>query len=137
MVKIAAADHVKQHGFDETQIDGQATMNQWVSIEENGGTPEIVHMDTAGILVGGTAAECADHIEQLWNLAQEAILFLWEELTSMGVNADELVPLTKGGVQMLKLCSEMHDTCNTANAVVAHLRRMKIANGIDVLGEEG
>jgi hypothetical protein len=50
--------------------------------------------------------------------------------------ADALVPMKNGGVVLLKIGSAMHDTCNTANAVVPLLAEMKEANGKEVLGEE-
>jgi hypothetical protein len=32
MLDVAAADDIPQHGFDETQIDRQSTMNQWTLV---------------------------------------------------------------------------------------------------------
>ena len=40
------------------------------------------------------------------------------------------------GVQLLKLLSAMHDTCNCANAVVDVLNLLKQENGMEILGGE-
>ena len=137
MLKIASADFVKQHGYDETGIDRISTMNQWVLLEKDGGH-EIVSLETGGVLIGGTAQECADHIEKVWRRGQECIDLVIDKLTAeYGAEvAAQLVQIENGGVQLLKLMSEMHDTCNTANAVVPILGRKKEANGKAVLGEE-
>jgi hypothetical protein len=68
-LKIASADFVKQHGYDETGIDRVFTMNQWVLLEKDGGY-EIVSLKTGGVLTGGTAQERADHIKKVWPCAQ-------------------------------------------------------------------
>ena len=49
--------------------------------------------------------------------------------------ADDLVPDANGGVQLLKLRSAMHDTCNTANAVVPKLAEKKEASGKAFYGD--
>ena len=126
MLKIASADCVKQHGYDETGIDRVSTMNQWVLLEKDGGH-EIVSLETGGVLIGGTAQECADHIEKVWRRGQACIDLVVDELTEEygAAVALELVSVANGGVQLLKLMSEMHDTCNTANAVGADLGAQK------------
>jgi hypothetical protein len=63
MIRIAGGDHVAQFGFDETGIDRASTMNQWVAIKSAAGEVTIVNVETGGMLVGGTAQECADHIK--------------------------------------------------------------------------
>ena len=66
MLKIAAAKEVLQFGFDETVLNRQATIDQWAVIrsEEGGGT-EVVTIETADILVGGTALEVRAHTEKM------------------------------------------------------------------------
>jgi hypothetical protein len=131
MIKIAAAKDVKQFGFDETGIDCQSTMNEWCLIEDKAGELEVVHMETGGILCGGTSQECADHVEKVWARGNAAIKILRADLADKYGQevADELVPDANGGVQLLKLRSAMHDTCNTANAVVPKLAEKKEASG--------
>ena len=116
MLKIASAEVSKQHGYDETGIDRAFTMNQWVSLKKDGGH-EIASLETGGVLIGGTTRDCAGHVEEVWRRGN------WWQLRT-------------GGVQLLKLMSEMQDTCNTANAVVPMLARKKEENGKAVLGEE-
>ena len=122
---------MKQFGFDETGIDCQSTMTEWCLIEGKGGEMEVVHMETGGILCGGTSQECADHVEKIWARGNAAIKILRADLAEkFGQEAaDELVPDVNGGVQLLKLRSAMHDTCNTANAVVPKLAGKKEASG--------
>jgi hypothetical protein len=74
--------------------------------------PRLVTIHCAGLLVGSTAAEIAGHIETAWGVGQRAIVLLREEL---GGEADKLVPLKNGGVQLHKSRGTMHDTCATAN----------------------
>jgi hypothetical protein len=50
--------------------------------------------------------------------------------------ADEYLPLTKGGVTLLKLRGAMHDTCNTANLVAKKVAVMRDDAGKDIYGEE-
>ena len=71
MIKITAAKDVKQFGFDETGIDCQSTMNEWCLIEGKEGEMEVVHIETGGILCGGTSQECADHIEKFGRVATQ------------------------------------------------------------------
>jgi hypothetical protein len=112
MIKNAAAKEVKQFGFDETGIDCQSTMNEWCLIEDKTGALEVVHVETGGILCGGTSQECADHIEKIWARGNSAIKILRADLADKCGQevADELVPDANGGVQLLKLRSAMHDT---------------------------
>jgi hypothetical protein len=88
--------------------------------------------------VGGTAQECADHIKETWRRGQRGVELVRSELIAEhGVEvADALVPMKNGGVMLLKIGSAMHDTCNTANAVVPLLAEMKELNGKEILGEE-
>ncbi len=61
LTRIAKFDRVLQWGFDETSLEGVATLNQWVRIKE-GDDLHIVTLECAGLLVGSTAsrvAECA------------------------------------------------------------------------------
>lgn len=50
--------------------------------------------------------------------------------------ADELVPIKKGGCQLPKLRSLMHDTCNCANAVPRLLQIMKDESGVKYYTDE-
>ena len=99
MLKIASADVVKQHGYDETGIDRVSTMNQWVLVEKDGGH-EIVSLETGGVLIGGTAQDCADHIEKVWRRGQQCIDLVIEEVTKEhGAEvARELVAVENGGL---------------------------------------
>jgi len=102
MMKICRAEEVLQFGFDETMIRRQSTMNQWALIKETKDSPlEVVSIETAGILVGGTSQEIADHVAECWRRGQQACLLVRAELG--GDLADELLPLKNGGVLLHKL----------------------------------
>ena len=130
--KVARAEEVLQHGSDETGIHRQGTYNQWVRIKNDCGDIETVYIETGGILVGATTAEVAAHIERTWERGQAYVDALRVEL---GDEADELVPLTKGGVNLLKLRSLMHDTCNTANATAREIAKLVDKKGRDYFGD--
>jgi hypothetical protein len=107
-VKIAGAKEVQEFGFDEAEINGQSTLNQWCKILLADGGTEIVTIGVGGILVGGKAAEVTAQIEKSWDQGQAAFLAL---RTKLGVvDADQLAPMVNGGVNLLKLRSLMHDT---------------------------
>jgi hypothetical protein len=109
MVELTRAHECLQHGFDETSIDGTPTLNQVVLLDAGKNLPpRIVTIQCAGLLVGSTAAEIASHIEQAWDVGQRAIMLLRDE--ELRGEADKLVPLTNGGVQLHKLRGTMHDT---------------------------
>jgi hypothetical protein len=113
MVELCRATECLQQGFDETSIDGTPTLNPWVLL--HAGTnepPRLLTIQCAGLLVGSTAGEIASQIEGAWDVGQRAIALLREEL---GGEADTLVPLTNGVVQLYKLRGVMHATCATAN----------------------
>ena len=78
----------------------------------------MVYIETGGYLVGATAAEVTAHIEKTWQRGKAYIEALREEL---GEDDEEHVPLEKGGVNLSKLRSLMHDTCNTANATAREI----------------
>jgi hypothetical protein len=127
MIEVSRAKDCLQHGFDETSIDGTPTLNQWVLLESPAGEPpRIVTLQCAGLLVGSKATEICEHIEGAWALGQQAIGLLREEL---GVNADELVPMTNGGVQLHKLRAIMHDTCATANLAASMMKEKRDVSG--------
>jgi hypothetical protein len=122
MMKIFSVEEVLQFGFDETNMRRQATMNQWALIEETTNSElEVVSIETAGILVGGTSQEVANHVGGCWRRGQQACLLVRAELGDL---ADELLPLKNGEVRLHKLQSTMHDTCNGAN-LAAHLITLK------------
>jgi hypothetical protein len=87
-------------GFDETSLDGVPTLNQWVLVAEPGAPPSVETIECAGILVGSTAREIANHISQSWDNAQTAVALLRMEL---GGGANLHVPLRNGGVMLHKL----------------------------------
>lgn len=122
MIQIAGADMVLQHGCDETKIDGKSTFNQWALISDIKGEPKVVSLEVGGVLIDGTAEGIALHVKKTWARGQQAILILREKLGDLG---DELVPLRRGGIELLKLGATMHDTCATANAVPPHTRNVK------------
>ena len=133
-VRIAGCDDVVQYGFDETNVNGIATFNQWALISENGKL-SIVVIECGGILCGSTADEIADHIQRTWKRGHEMVAALRQELGEEE-KADRLVPLNGGGVAMAKIWSTIHDTCNLANAIPRRLKVMKEASGREVFGDE-
>ena len=127
MIELSRAKECLQHGFDETSIDGTPTLNQWVLLESPAGQPpRIVTLQCAGLLVGSKATEICEHIEGAWALGQQAIGLLREELVG---HADELVPMTNGGVQLHKLRAIMHDTCATANLAASMMKEKRDVSG--------
>ena len=70
MMKMCRAEEVLQFGFDGTMIRRQSTMNQWALIEETKDSPlEVVSIETAGTLVGGTVCMSARHFRRHLNKA--------------------------------------------------------------------
>jgi hypothetical protein len=132
-VKVARAKEVLQFGSDETAIHRQGTYNQWVRIENDEGQIEVVYIETGGYLVGATAAEVSAHIEKTLERGQSYIDALREEL---GEDAEEHVPLEKGGVNLSKLRSLMHDTCNTANATAREIALLVEKEGRELYGDK-
>ncbi len=127
MVEITRANECLQHGFDETSIDGTPTLNQWVLLHAGEDMPpRLITIQCAGLLVGSTAAEIAGHIEAAWDVGQRAIGLLREEL---GGEADKLVPLRNGSVQLHKLRGIMHDTCATANLAAELIGELRELSG--------
>jgi hypothetical protein len=134
MMKTSRANEVLQFGFDETCLRRQSTMNQWALIRETEDSEvEVVSMETAGILVGGTSQEIADHVEESWRRGQEACKLVRAEL---GDDADEILLLTNGGVLLHKLQSTMHDTCNGANLAARLIALKKELSGEEYHGAE-
>ena len=94
----------------------------------------IVHPETGGLLVGGTASEIGKHIKATWERGRAAITLLRKEL---GPDADALCPLRKGGAEFLKNESVMHDTCNCANLVASReVAFLKEESGLRFFGRE-
>ena len=79
MLDVAAADDILQHGFDETQIDRQSTMNQWTLIREDGKL-RVVTLEAGGIMIGGTAQMVASHTVETWRRGNQAVEMVREEL---------------------------------------------------------
>ena len=141
---IARCDKVYQWGFDETSLNGIATLNQWCRIRE-GNEYRNVTIECAGnpnpnpnpdphsnsnphpfpnpkpnrnpiIIVGLLPGGTSDKVA-------EHVKVTWERgkraidilRAELGAEVDELVPLINGGVTLTKACGAMHDTCNTAN----------------------
>jgi hypothetical protein len=128
MIRVAGAERIMQWGFDETKLDGVSTMNQWVLIQEDKAKPpEVVTIQVAGITIGGTACETAEHVENSWKLGQDAMILL---RNSLGPDlCDELVPLAGGGVLLHKIKGAMHDSCNTANLVPHKVLELRESSG--------
>ena len=133
-IKIAGAKEILQHGSDETGIHRQGTYNQWVRLRNSDDEIETIYIETGGILVGATAVEVAAHIEKTWGRGQAMVEALRAEL---GDEADRLVPIVNGGVNLLKLRSLMHDTCNTANATAREIARLVEEKGREYYGDGG
>ncbi len=133
LTRIAKCERVLQWGFDETSLDGVATMNQWVRIKE-GDDLHIVTLECAGPLVGSTASKVAEHVRLFWQQGHEALSIVREEL---GELADELVPLVNEGISLSKLGGVMHGTCSCANAIAQRVRVLRNDSGKDLYGEEG
>jgi hypothetical protein len=126
MIRLAGAEKILQWGFDETKLDGVSTMNQWVLLQEGDNPPEVLTIQVAGLTIGGTAQETAEHVAKSWELGQEAVLLV---RNALGPDLCELVPLAGGGVLLHKIKGAMHDTCNTANLVPHLVLEMRDTSG--------
>ena len=116
------------------KLDGISTINQWVLLTNSANVPEVVTIEAAGLLVGGTAAQIAEHVRQSWNVGQEGVALVRRELGPE--LADELVPLVNGGVALHKMQSTMHDTCATANLVPSLVHELRETSGRLHYGDE-
>ena len=134
MLRVAGAEKILQWGFDETKLDGVSTMNQWVLLQEGENAPEIVTIEAAGLTVGGTAQALADHVKNSWDVGQQAVILVRNELGPE--LCDELAPLTRGGVVLHKIQGSMHDTCNTANLVPRLMLELRETSGRLFYGED-
>ncbi len=74
MLRVAGAEKIMQWGFDETKLDGVSTMNQWVLVQESDNAPEIITIEAAGLTVGGTAQDLADHVLSMPTLVNKLAL---------------------------------------------------------------
>jgi hypothetical protein len=107
------------------------------------GILNIVTLEAGGVLVDGTAAGVAEHVEKTWERGNEVIRLLLREdlIAHHGLEvADQLVPLRRGGVKLLKIGSTMTDTCNTMvgkkGGAVLKIAEKKEASGIAEYGAE-
>jgi hypothetical protein len=100
MVRVCTCETVLQWGFDETFIDDVPTLNQWVLLKEAGLALSVTTIECAGILVGSSSREIANHIRHSWANGQNAVEMLREVL---GPLADIHVPIVSGGVMLHKL----------------------------------
>jgi hypothetical protein len=132
LMRIAKCERVLQWGFDETSLDGVATLNQWVRIEEAGDV-HVLTLECAGLLTGGTALKVGEHVKVFWQRGQEAINMLRELL---GEEADMYIPVVNGGINLSKLCGVMHDTCHSANAIARTVRVLRDDSGSELYGED-
>jgi hypothetical protein len=132
LIRIAKCKRVEQWGFDETSLNGVATLNQWCRIIE-GEELVIITMECAGLLPGSSSAKVAEHVRLTWERGQHLVTLVRAEL---GEQADALVPLTNGGVVLAKLQGVMHDTCNTANAIARRVKAIRDDSGINLFGVE-
>jgi len=115
-IEIARAKEILMLGFDETKMRLRSTCNVWVLYINKDGRKETRQFECMKTLIGGTAQEVADHVVLQFERAQAHVDRLRDELSKGGFDPDELVPVVDGGVNMHKVRSLMHDTCNTANA---------------------
>jgi hypothetical protein len=131
-MRIAKCERVLQWGFDETSLDGIGTLNQWVRIEE-AGEVEVLTLECAGLLTGGTAHKVGEHVKVFWQRGQQAMTMLREVL---GEEADTYIPMVNGGITLSKLCGVMHDTCHAANAIARKVRVLRDESGSELFGQE-
>ena len=97
-------------------------------------SPYIVTIEAAGLTVGGTAIQIAEHVRKSWDLGQQAVHMVREQL---GPDlAEKLVPLIGGGVLIHKIQSSMHDTCATANLVPSLVLELRETSGKLHYGEQ-
>ena len=137
MTRIAGADKILQHGCDETGIDGTGTYNQWAMIEDGDGV-DIVIIEAGAVLVDGTAEGCAQHVKTSFARGQRAVLQCLHKCIELCGEeaAKEIVPIKRGGVKLLKMCSTMNDTCPTARLVAEMLERLSNESGVEEHGAE-
>jgi hypothetical protein len=127
LIRLAAYERVEQWGFDETSLNGVATLNQWCRIEVDGALVFIT-LECAELLPGSNSVRVAEHVRLTWERGQHMLQLLRAEL---GDRADALVPLTNGGIQGV-----VHDTCNTANAIARRVKALRDNSGKHLYGVE-
>ncbi len=132
LLRLAKCECVLQWGFNETTLDGVATLNQWCRIEE-GGKCHVVAMECAGLLPGSSSAQISEHVRMTWERGKEALNFLRRE---SGEETDELVRLVNGGINFSKLRGVMHDTCNATNKVARLVKTLRDDSGKALHGVE-
>jgi hypothetical protein len=65
LIRLEKCERVEQWGFDETSLDGMATLNQWCRILESGELV-IITMECAGLLPASSSSMIAEHVRQTW-----------------------------------------------------------------------
>ena len=133
MVEAAGAERILQHGCDETGVSGVSTFSQWVLLKDANGVVKVRVLECAGLLPGSTAEEIAMHVKQTLERGRKAVDTL---RCKLGDRADELVPLRRGGIRLLRLEALMGDGCNTAKALMRLLGEAKGEDGKDFYGED-
>jgi hypothetical protein len=78
-MRIVKCERALQWGFDETSLDGTGTLNQWVRIEE-AGEVQVLTLECAELLTGGTAHKVGEHVKVFWQRGQLAMTMLREVL---------------------------------------------------------
>jgi hypothetical protein len=129
---IAKCERILQWGFDETSLDRIGTLNQWVKIEE-AGEVQVLTLECAGLLTGGTALMVGEHVKVFWQRGQLDMTMLRE---MMGEEADTYIPMVNCGISLSKLCGVMHDTCNSANAIARRVRVLRDESSSELYGQE-
>lgn len=89
--------------------------------------------ECAGLLPGSTAEAISDHIQETWARARRAIECLRAKL---GDRADELVPLERGGMRLLRIQALMGDGCATQKKVSRLMEKLKKEDGEEMYGAE-
>jgi hypothetical protein len=60
LIRLAACERVEQWGFDETSLNGVATLNQWCRVQVDGALV-VITLECAGLLPGSSSARVAEH----------------------------------------------------------------------------
>ncbi len=98
-IRLAKAERVDQWGFEETSLNGVATLNQWCRIVEDN-EAVVLTIECAGLLPGSTSAQVTKHVKATWERGAKVVAMVRAEL---GDYADELVPLAAGVPNVLDL----------------------------------
>jgi len=119
-LQVSDATDICQIGFDESKINQRSTINVYarIGLAESDTEAKTIMLGCAHLLVGETSPEIADTVEAIFAGAKATVQAVCEAAGDAGLDTylDGIVPL-----ELFKVKSVGHDTCNAANAAATVL----------------